>query len=233
MKLFSLMLVLVFASNCNATEKMMELNGSTMGTTYHIKIVDASVNDQKGQQLQAVIDTLLVVLNEQMSTYIPSSEISKFNQAKKNTYNPVSMAFMEVAILAAQITKESGGAFDATVMPAVNLWGFGRTARRENPPTDAEVAEVKKYVGMKNISIGDGTVMKDHDKTELDFSAIAKGFGVDLIAGALAEKGYKNYMVEIGGEVVVRGLNPHMQNGILALIGHLLNIIQIKDFKRL
>jgi len=192
-----------------SSENAVSFSGETMGTWYNIKIITSDLDEDAKVRLHNEIDELLVHVNNQMSTYIENSEISKFNSSQANVPFKVSDSFLEVLTLANQITAESGGAFDVTVMPAVNLWGFGRDGRREKAPSESEVSRLKQYVGMDKIKIDENTISKSHPETELDFSAIAKGYGVDKVAGFIMQKGYANFMVEIGGEVVVKGVNAH------------------------
>lgn len=191
--------------SCSKAE-LTELYGEAIGTTYSIKIVNGPQGESK-ETLHQEIKTLFNDLNMQMSTYIDSSEISRFNKASANQWMTVSAPFMEVLKLAQQISGESEGAFDATVGPAVDLWGFGKLGRRVSPPDPEIVKQTRDYVGYQKISISGDKISKENDKTELDFSAIAKGFFVDAVAELLQSKGFKNYLVEIGGEVVVRGHN--------------------------
>lgn len=197
-------LLFVFAS---CADKIISFSGETMGTFYHIKIAKAKMDQAQQDTLKNEIDEKLIQINNEMSTYIETSEISRFNMAKANTPFKVSEPFLKVLTLARQVTAESNGAFDVTVMPIVNLWGFGSTGRRDQPPSEKEVEQLRKYVGMDKISINGDTISKSNAKTELDFSAIAKGYGVDAVAQLIEDKGYENFMVEIGGEVVVKGLN--------------------------
>jgi len=199
-------MILLFLATCSS-DTMITFSGKTMGTYYNIKIISSDLDQDEKDTLKEEIDELLVQTNNQMSTYIESSEISRFNVSSANTPFDFSESFIKVLSLANQITAESGGAFDATVMPAVNLWGFGKDGRRDEPPSDGKVAELKNYVGMDKITIDGNTITKSHLQTELDFSAIAKGYGVDVVADLISQKGLANYMVEIGGEVVVKGLN--------------------------
>jgi len=199
-------MIILFLAACS-TDIAATFSGETMGTYYNIKIISSELDQAEQNVLKKEIDEILVQVNNQMSTYIENSEISRFNISSANTPIKVSESFINVLSLANQITAESGGAFDATVMPAVNLWGFGREGRRDDSPLNSEVAKLKNYVGMDKVTIDGTTISKSHSKTELDFSAIAKGFGVDLVADFIRQKGYSNYMVEIGGEVVVKGLN--------------------------
>jgi FAD:protein FMN transferase len=200
------MIILCILAACG-TDNTVSFSGETMGTWYNIKIISADLDQDQQNELKNDIDERLILVNNQMSTYIESSEISRFNQSPAETPFKVSKSFMQVLSLASQITAESAGAFDVTVMPVVNLWGFGRAGRRDEPPSEADVLRLKHFVGMDKITIKEDSILKSHAQTELDFSAIAKGYGVDEVAGLLQQKGFKNYMVEIGGEVVVKGEN--------------------------
>jgi thiamine biosynthesis lipoprotein len=210
MKWFAVALsMLILISACSKPENS-ELYGEAIGTTYSVKIVNGPQGKDK-DKLHREIKALFDSLNMQMSTYIKESAISQFNAGPSGELMPVSEPFLKVLNLAMQISVESGGAFDVTVGPAVNLWGFGREGRRNDPPDHDAVSALKNYVGYQNIKISGDTISKDHDKTELDFSAIAKGFFVDAVAGLLTGKGYTRFLVEIGGEVVVRGTNKNDQ----------------------
>ena len=204
---YTLGIILLLILAACSTDKTISFSGETMGTWYNIKIITSDLDERDKVSLHNEIDELLRQVNNQMSTYIESSEISKFNAGPANVPFKVSDSFLKVLTLANQITAESGGAFDVTVMPAVNLWGFGRNGRREEPPLESEVSRLKNYVGMDKITINENTISKSHPETELDFSAIAKGYGVDEVARFVMQKGFTNFMVEIGGEVVVNGLN--------------------------
>ncbi|MGD9899644.1 MAG: FAD:protein FMN transferase [Calditrichaceae bacterium] len=202
-------LIIAFAavSGCSQREPI-QFSGQTMGTTYHVKIADETADAEMVEPIKQEVDALLAEINWQMSTYKPDSEISRFNKFESTEPFVVSRSFVRVLQTAIQISGESGGAFDVTVAPLVDLWGFGKKGRRDSPPSEQEVEAVKKMIGINLIKIvGDTLISKLNPETELDFSAIAKGYGVDMVADLIAGKGFKNFMVEIGGEVVVQGLN--------------------------
>lgn len=201
--------ILIFLSACSKPEETA-FYGEAIGTTYSIKIVNGPSKESE-EQLHKEIRDLFKDLNMQMSTYIKDSEISLFNSGPADELMPVSDAFLEVLNLAMQISVESEGAFDVTVGPAVNLWGFGKDGRRDDPPDHDTVNKLKKFVGYQNIKVSGHNISKSHDKTELDFSAIAKGFFVDAAADLLSANGYSRFLVEIGGEVVVKGTNKNDQ----------------------
>ncbi|MGD9487575.1 MAG: FAD:protein FMN transferase [Calditrichaceae bacterium] len=202
-----LIITIAAVSGCSQREPL-QFSGQTMGTTYHVKIADKSVGPDMIQKLQQEVDALLIEVNRQMSTYKPESEISRFNKFESTEPFVVSRSFVRVLQTAVQISGESGGAFDVTVAPLVDLWGFGKKGRRDRPPSEQEVGVVKKRIGINLIKIiSDTLISKLNPETELDLSAIAKGYGVDVVADLLSDKGFENFMVEIGGEVVVKGLN--------------------------
>jgi thiamine biosynthesis lipoprotein len=146
-----------------------------------------------------------------MSTYIPDSEISQFNKYKKTDWYPISKDFANVLEMSFYISEKSGGAFDITIGPLVNLWGFGPDYKLENIPTQVEIDKGLRSVGHKNIMVQTDppAVKKIIASIYCDLSAIAKGFGVDKIAEYLESKNINDFMVEIGGEVRTRGNNIH------------------------
>ena len=185
----------------------VHLNGRTMGTGYHITIADKISGKHTPSGLQASIDSLLQDVNNKMSTYLKDSEISRFNRWRKTDPFVVSADFVRVLRTALKIYAESKGAFDVTVAPLVRLWGFGNAAVRETLPVARQIEELKKHVGSDKIQIiNDTTIAKNDPQAELDLSAIAKGYGVDAVAAFLSAQGYGNFLVEIGGEVIVNGL---------------------------
>lgn len=183
------------------------LTGPTMGTTYTVKIAGASVSPEKQAALQARIDEALARLNRQMSTYDPESEISHFNDYQNTDPFPVSPETAHVVHAALQLYEQSGGCFDVTVGPLVELWGFGAKGRRTSPPSDEEIQNVLAFVGSDKlvVELQPPALSKKVPQLRVDLSAIAKGYGVDLISEILREEKFDNHMVEIGGEVVCRG----------------------------
>jgi len=188
-------------------EKPSFFEGQTMGTTYHIKLIP-QLNGPKELQTHEGIKAVLDKVNKQMSTYIEDSELSKFNRLKKGeTMKPSAEAY-GVIMRAIDIGRDTNGAFDVTVGPLVNLWGFGAQGnKRTIPPSLEEIMEVKKNVGIDYIEIDfvNEVVGKRHENIYVDLAAIAKGYGVDAVATYLSENGFSNFMVEIGGEVRVSG----------------------------
>lgn len=174
-----------------------------MGTFYSIVIYNSKNN---AQDLQKKVERELKLFNQIFSTYIPESEISKFNDKESTKAIQVSTSFLQLTLSAKEVFDQSGGAFDPTVMPLVNLWGFGPKAVK-NSPSKEVLTQVLESVSMNKLAIDKGTssIQKKHPKTQLDYSAIAKGYGVDAITLLLMELGEKSFLVEIGGELRVVG----------------------------
>ena len=202
--------VLALAGGCSQELEIQRLSGKTMGTTWSVVIANPiASHDQTA--LRAEIESLLVEVNRQMSTYDPTSEISQFNQSEDlNTWFPVSDLFAITTAKALGFSDISNGAFDPTVGSIVNLWGFGPDVGVEALPSDALIEETKAQTGFSAISVrapkadGGAAIMK-RSQRHLDLSAIAKGLGVDQLYELLDGQGYANFLVEIGGEIRVKG----------------------------
>ncbi|MBI1249307.1 FAD:protein FMN transferase ApbE [bacterium] len=189
-----------------------------MGTTYHISAAGTAENPDPLPKLQGKIDAALAEVNRQMSTYDPESELSKFNQAPADQWFSVSKPLLEVMQDAMSISEASGGAFDVTVGPAVNIWRFGPEKERKSFPTDQEVQAARELVGYQQIQLqaDPPALKKSQQDIYVDLSAIAKGYGVDVVADLLEKEGLTSYMVEIGGEVRLGDYKP---NGDAWVIG--------------
>lgn len=174
-------------------------NGLVFGTSYNVTyLADRDLEPELLAAMNAVDNAL--------SMFNPESTISKINKAADSIQVNDSM-FLEVMRLAMNVSDISHGAFDITVAPAVNAWGFG--FKNSVPVSENVIDSLKEIVGYWKIHETDGLIVKDDSRIMLDCSAIAKGFGSDMAAHALKENGCTDFMVEIGGEVVVSGHNPH------------------------
>ncbi len=180
-----------------------------MGTTYNINVEG---NDK--DKLQSEIDQLLLRVNAATSTYEKNSLISLFNKNYKTYISLVSKDtiltnyFNENFRLSQQIYNQTYGAFDPTVMPLVNYWGFGYSGRDHIEHVDtSEVIHLLSLTGLNKLELDGQIIKKANQAMELDFSGIAKGFGVDQVADLFDGKGIINYYIEIGGEVFAKGLN--------------------------
>lgn len=208
--IFILTAFLFFSCSNNENQNLVELYGTTMGTTYSIKIVggNSSINFHS-DILKNKIDSVLVEVNRQMSTYIPTSEISEFNSSLSTEWFSISKDFAYVVNQSIEIGKLTNNSLDITIGPVVNIWGFGPDQRPKTIPTDEEIFETKKLVGLDNIELDfdSSLIRKKIKRLKIDLSSTAKGFGVDKVFDYLKDLGYKNIMVEIGGEVRTSGLN--------------------------
>lgn len=189
---------------CNAQDEQL-IQGRTMGTTYHVKVV--TDNDTGIAGLKERIDARLAAINDSMSTYQKDSEISRFNSMKRaGRAFEISADFLRVMSTAQTIFELSEGAWDATVNPLVDLWGFGRTGRQRTAPSQRKIAALLPEIGFENIRIRpDSVLVKKNKFVTLDLSSIAKGYGVDQIATLVRQAGFINYLVEIGGEIYASG----------------------------
>lgn len=192
--------------------------GQTMGTTYSIKFAsDHSIK-------QSSINQLLEEINLEVSTYIDSSFIRQFNDSKGGIPFKFSTGgqdrspehFAVNFRAAKQIYQSSNGTFDPTVMPLVNYWGFGYTPRNSFSHIDSlAIDSILSFVGFQSILLkeidGELYLLKPKKNVALDFSAIAKGYGVDAVAELLEDQGVKDYLVEIGGELKAKGLNQNSE----------------------
>ncbi|ABI70808.1 FAD:protein FMN transferase [Shewanella frigidimarina] len=203
-KLLLLPALLLLVSACSSPEPIISLSGSTMGTTYHIKVVNSD-RLPEAQLLQAEIDMALEVVNDQMSTYRSDSELSKFNQLQVQQSVKVSADTIKVIEEGMRLYQETDGALDITLGPVVNLWGFGPDKRPTTIPTQAQIDNAKAKMGIKELSIKGLTLTKHNADLYVDLSSIAKGFGVDKIAAILDKYHVSGYLVEIGGELNVKG----------------------------
>jgi len=201
--------LIILLSGCQKSPQTISITGNTMGTTYSIKIIDNLRHEIDSEELKSKIDSVLQNVNQQMSTYIPDSEISRFNQLTSSDWFPISNDFYDVIIQAQEISQLTGGAFDITVGPIMEVWGFGDDIYKNNwqPPSKLEIEKVLKSIGFNNISVGKNAIKKINPDINIDLNAIAKGYGVDVVFGLLQGLGYENILVEIGGEVRCIGLN--------------------------
>lgn len=208
------LVVLAFSTFCgivNAadTGQIIELAGQTMGTTYSAKVfaADDAAETIDRESLTFDVDAELRNVNDQMSTYLKSSEISRFNVSDSTDWFDVSPEFAAVVAASQEIAAETDGAFDITVGPLVNAWNFGPEPRTGKAPAAETVASLLDQVGYQKLAVRTNppAIKKSIPDLQIDLSAIAKGHGVDRVVKLLNGKGYADVFVEIGGEVRVSG----------------------------
>lgn len=185
-----------------------QFTGATMGTSYTV-----SYFGDPNPDLKSSVDSLLVVFNQSLNTWNEDSEVSIFNREERINFNlPY---FYPVLKGSERVYELSEGAFDPAVMPLVNAWGFGPDSGTS--PDSTVIDSLMEFVGFDQIEFDEKGVSKSDARVQLDFSAIAKGFGVDIVSEFLVSMGYVNHFVEIGGEVNARGKNR--ENGKNWVIG--------------
>jgi thiamine biosynthesis lipoprotein len=182
--------------------------GHTMGTTYEVRIVGSSMAQSQVEALKEEIEQSLEEINQQMSTYEPESEISRFNRHRETAPFPVSAPFARVTATALELAAATDGAFDPTLDPLISLWGFGTEGIPAEPPTPEQIETARSACGFQHVKTdGAGAIEKDPGTVQLNLNAIAKGYGADVISTHLSRRGLIHSYVEIGGEVRVRGTN--------------------------
>lgn len=207
------LILLICAARAQAEQEQFVLRGATMGTTYHVKFIDGGAPVDR-TRLHADVENVLAEIDRQMSTYRPDSELSRFNRAPAGEWFGVSAATAEVVAAAQEISAKTDGALDVTVGPLVRLWHFGprasakeKTPRDFKPPSEDLIRAARKAVGYQklNVRLTPPALRKDVSKLEVDLSSIAPGFAIDRLAALLSNRGIKDFMIEIGGEVRATG----------------------------
>lgn len=183
--------------------------GSTMGTVYNVRAVGSAAGLSVAA-LQRQVDLRLAAISQEMSTYLPDSEISRFNRYTGDDWFAVSTETALVVAAGLEVSRDTQGAFDVTVGPLVNLWGFGPAGRAGEIPADEAIAECQARVGYTRLQVRQEppALRKRRADVYIDLSAIAKGFAVDEVAKLLERHAVGSYLVEIGGEVRTRGRKP-------------------------
>ncbi|MBB1487506.1 FAD:protein FMN transferase [Oceanospirillum sp. D5] len=205
------LIMALLLTGCESSPEPQKFSGHIMGTTYNVTVV-MKPEKEKIAALAEGMHQVLVDVDRKMSTYKPDSELSRFNKLLAGEALIVSADTGLVVQKALELSSDSDGAFDPTVGPLVNLWGFGPDLRPDRQPDEKALSEAFERVGYQAVSsriLGDGRYQLNKSKDiYLDLSAIAKGYGVDKVADYLMQQGYTAFLVEVGGEIRVNGLKP-------------------------
>ena len=204
-----LVLVAVLLDGCGGSRlPELELSGSAMGTTFNVVLV-APGDELAEEPLRTRITDALRDVDELASTWRSDSQLSLFNRSRETDWVPVSPELCDAVESAQEVSRLSNGAFDITVGPLVNLWGFGPDGSVKEPPDDAALEAVLAHVGYTGLETrcGEPALRKRDADLYLDLSGWAKGHAVDRVAELLDEHRLEDYLVEIGGELRVRGRN--------------------------
>jgi thiamine biosynthesis lipoprotein len=214
-----LLLPVLFLVACGGDRlPQLELSGSALGTTFSVSIVEPPETLDR-DALEADILASLAGIDSLASTWRDDSELSAFNADHSIDWIIVTQAFCDLLSGALDVSRATDGAFDVTVGPLVNLWGFGPDGQLLEPPGDAAIAAAQRSVGYEKIEAdcAERLVRKDDAAMYVDFSAWAKGFAVDELAGLLDDRDFDNYLVEIGGELRLKGHNSKRDDWAIAV----------------
>lgn len=193
-------------TGCLFSDPLESFGGPTMGSTYTVKYVRGSgVPD--AEALQAGVEAILAEVDGQMSTWREDSLVERFNRAPAGACMALPPAMLELVALGERLSRQSGGAFDLTLEPLLNLWGFGPQSRGEQVPSPEAIAEARQRTGHRHLRVDGGQLCKDA-ATQVDFNSIAAGHAVDRIAAWLEQQGVSSYLVEATGELKARGRKP-------------------------
>lgn len=194
-----LLLSFFFLVSCSEIDEQRSANGEALGTTYSIAYYSEDLIP-----IDRALDSIFERVNQSMSTYRDSSDISKLNRG--DSLVKVDSLFQEVFLVSKEVWEDSNGYFDPTVGDLVNQYGFGP----ESGPREVDsltIDSLMRYVGFGKMRLQDNIVVKESPEMYLDFNAIAKGYAIDLIGHYLDSKGVEDYLIELGGELLARGVN--------------------------
>lgn len=208
---FLLLLLPALVPGCQPPASIQEyrFQGSSMGTTFEVKVVASPFPEKRQEAVGEAIRAQLQDVDGKMSTYREASEISRLNRSRATTPHPLSRETFTVLEEAQRISRVTGGAFDITVGPLVNAWGFGPPPHLASLPTADQIEQLKLRSGWAKIELDprSSTIRKREPALYLDLSAIAKGYAVDRLSEVLAEMNLTSHLVELGGEVRTSGRN--------------------------
>jgi len=198
-----LLVALVYSNVFFAQNEPIRIEGNAQGSTYHI-----SYFDTENRNFQPEIEKILADFDLSVSTYKPNSIISRINSNQKNV--KLDHYFITCFNKAKEVWKNTNGAFDPTVYPLSNAWGFGPGRKQKIEKT--KIDSILKFVGFELINIKKNKIVKKDPRVALDFNAFAQGYSVDVVSEFLNSKGITAYIVEIGGEVYAKGKKPNGDN---------------------
>lgn len=207
--------LLAALTGCGLSERVEEFGGPTMGSSYSIQYVRGQ-NSPDRERLKGEVDAILAELDRQLSTYRADSLVEQFNQAPAGSCQAMPATVLQLVEAGRLLNQQSQGAFDLTLKPLLDLWGFGPKARGEQVPAPELLTAVRARTGMQHLRSDGGQLCKDAE-IQLDFNGIAAGYAVDRIAQRLAELGVGSYLVEVTGELKAAGRKPDGQSWRIGL----------------
>jgi len=211
-------IALLALAACDSSMPQLDLDGSALGTSFTVSLVEPP-EDLDAEALRGEILAAMQYVDQLASTWREDSELSVFNADLSIDWIPISGEFCELLDLSQEISKTTQGAFDLTIGPLVNVWGFGPGGQVSEPPSAADIVAAQHRVGyeMLEVDCTERLVRKDVPDLYVDLSGWAKGYAVDQIAELLTSRGFDNYLVEIGGELRVSGLNREGKNWAIGI----------------
>ena len=209
MRLLSALALATFLTGClfDKEPDVVRLSGETMGTTFNITAIGEDLDEAA---LAASVEQALAEVNAKMSNWDPNSEVSTFSASTSTDPVAISDEFALVLAAANDVHEKTGGTFDVTLGPLIELWGFGPRKPEDPVPSDADIQAALNGVGQARLLTLDasvGTLAKSDPSVGINLSAIAKGYGIDAVAETLQDAGIEDYLVEIGGDLVTKGQN--------------------------
>ncbi len=206
--LVSLVGIAVYLNQGNSgSNRPISVSGTTMGTSYHLKLIMAAGWKVDVETLKKLITARLAEIDHKMSTYKNDSDVTRLNKATADKWIPIDAETLVVVSESQKISEISFGSFDVTIGRLVNLWGFGPTVNLTTIPVATEIATLLGQAGYEKLKLRTDppALMKQSESLYLDLSAIAKGYAVDAVAKLLRQNGIENFLVEIGGEIITQG----------------------------
>ena len=187
--------------------RLWKWGGQVMGSTYTVQVVDKQLSQRAWTELQQQVDRQLQELNQELSTWVPDSTLSRFNASTSTEPVVVSSVMADVTRTALEISRRSGGTFDITFSPLFDLWGFGRAGAKRHP-APAEIEQIRLRCGYQHLTVpSPTTIQKAIPDLQVVYNAIVPGFAADQVTAWLRQAGYSNTYVDVGGETVVQGHN--------------------------
>jgi thiamine biosynthesis lipoprotein len=204
--LFAMAAALALAA-CASGDRVQILRGSSMGTTWTAQLVVAPA---RADELRATIEDELDAVIAQMSTWEPASDLSRFNRAPAGSWQTLPAELFDVLDYALTLAHDTGGAYDPTVGPLVDLWGFGSgAAARSEPPSASEISDARARVGFRRIELDRAAHRaKQPGGVTVDVSSLGPGHAIDRIAARLKQAGIEAFLIELGGEMRAEGRKP-------------------------
>jgi thiamine biosynthesis lipoprotein len=203
-----LIIILITLFSCTPEQEKIMFQGQTQGTYYAVTYFDS-----KGRNFQSQVDSILKAFDLSVSMWVPESIISRVNRGDSLVQPDV--WFVDIFNRAEVIAESTGGAFDFTIGPLVNAWGFGFKGKMKMD--QARVDSLRQLVDYRTVRLDEGKIIKDKMNVRFDFNGIAQGYAVDVIGNFLSSKGIKNYLVDIGGEVYAKGVKPDGKSWLVGI----------------